>query len=263
MSVCGLTIAGISVAVETEDSGLTEKLRLRYEDFPLIGDPQLIARINWTNLGRRQPTPAPETVFDGDQLAFKTPGFSGLIDVNRLCACLDLISTSPVEDVDYFLRLAYSLLVFSRKGIMFHAAGIVRNGAAYLFFGHSGSGKTTVARLSTGAKVLNDDLVVLLPDSEKWKVFSTPFWNPDQVRPSIGSAPLAGLYRLVQDRNVYTEAMRPAQALAEFVASVPVIPTSPRLNRVLVERGLSLLASIPACRLHFLPDASFWQVVEA
>ena len=67
------------------------------------------------------------------------------------------------EEVEYFLRVIYALLVFQAGGLLFHAAGIVRDGQCYLFFGHSGSGKTTVARLSSTDLVLNDDLVVLIP----------------------------------------------------------------------------------------------------
>jgi hypothetical protein len=133
-----------------------------------------------------------------------------------------------------------------------------------VFFGHSGSGKTTVARLSSDAVVLNDDLLLLMPSEHRqgWTVYSTPFWNPTQVSPAGSlSAPLADMFRLVQDQTVYQEEMEPGQALAELVTSVPVIPADPTRLVSLLERGNRLVSSVPIFKLHFLPDASFWDVI--
>ena len=126
-----------------------------------------------------------------------------------------------------------------------------------------GVARRTVARLCDDG-MLNDDLVVLLPVAGGWTVHATPFWNPTQVEP-VGprAAPLAALFRLVQDSSVYCRPMAGGQALAEFVSSVPVIAGGPELVHLLFERGQNLLQDVPMYALHFLPDASFWNAVEA
>jgi hypothetical protein len=130
-----------------------------------------------------------------------------------------------------------------------------------VFFGHSGAGKSTVARLSAPDQVLNDDLIAFLPGGDGWIIDSTPFWNPTQTRPNPLRGPLAGIYRLVQDNCVYSESMSPGQAVAELLASVPVIADVPVHRHMLIRRCVEIQEHAPVKFLHFLPDASFWKFV--
>jgi hypothetical protein len=99
-------------------------------------------------------------------------------------AHLSVVAPHPFEPIDYFVRAALALLAFEAGGLLFHAAGLAWRGNGYAFFGNSGSGKTTVARVSSHAQILNDDLVVLLPDAVRWNIHATPFSNPTQVTPA-------------------------------------------------------------------------------
>jgi len=286
-----LSIAGIGVAVECNDASLAAGLRQRYRAFPAAGTVQLTARVHLTGQLRATALLDTGTVFRDGVLHFTAPGYEGFINEETGVARLLLSSTQPLEDVDYFLRVAYALLALRAGGLLFHAAGIVRKGRGYLFFGHSGSGKTTVAKLSPDDLVLSDDLVLLVPEGQRWVVHATPFWNPpltsSPLRPpsplptlrlrsgqalgegkggwgvGVRAAPLAAMFCLAQDREVYLEEMGQGQALAELVANAPVIPGDPVRSRSLLELGQRLLCHLPIYRLHFLPDASFWNVVEA
>lgn len=259
------SIAGIVVALRLEDTKLYYRIEERYRAFNSEKIPQFTVNIT--------PLPIPvspnfmaEVNFhyesDGEKVTFNLPGFYGDIDLSKGNANLYTSSTRIVETTDYLLRVIYALIIFKQGGLLFHGAGIIRNSETYLFFGHSGAGKSTVARLSPNDTVINDDLVVLLPQAGKWTVFATPFWNPTQVKPAPVSAPLKGLYRLVQDKTVYLEPLGAGQGLAELISNIPVIPDNPFLNMELFTRGRELLENIPAYRLHFLPDDSFWQVVQ-
>jgi len=185
----------------------------------------------------------------------------GEVDLAAGGAALHLASAHPLSELEYFLRVVYALRAYQAGGLMLHAAGVARGGRAFVFFGHSGSGKTTVARLSPDALVLNDDLVLLMPDGPGWTVHGTPFWNPTQVRPTAAAAPLAMLLRLVQSTTVYLAPMPFGQALGEMVSSAPVLPADPALCTGVLARCQAILAAVPAHRLHFLPDDSFWGVL--
>lgn len=257
-----LSVGGIHVKLACNDSDLAAGLTERYKDFQIDQDPIFSGVIE---LRSRQGPAAPPSlgmVFRDRILYFTDDDFRGYIDESSGHGQLKVQSSHPGDSVDYFLRAIYALLAFRAGGLMFHAAGIVRDGRAYLFYGHSGSGKTTVARLSPGDLILNDDLVLLLPQDGAWQVHATPFWNPTQVRPTRQSAPLAGMYRLVQSKEVFLRRLGAAQALAEMVSNVPIIPEDKSRSSELLIRGAGLLETVPAYQLYFLPDDSFWNVIE-
>lgn len=258
-----LTIGPLRVIVAVNDPAVPAMLRAAYRSFTTPVDPAshiLALRIDYA------PGPAPAAwpfTFDDTRLRFTAPHCRGFMDVRQGLGHVSVTAPHPFASVDYVVRAAVALLAYEAGGLLFHAAGLARRGVGYAFFGYSGSGKTTVARVSTEAVVLNDDLVVLLPQADRWEMAATPFSNPTQVSP-IGpqTVPLAALYRLVQDQSVYVEPIDPATALAEVIASSPVVNADPDRAVGLLTRIENLIRRVPVRRLHFLPDASFWTVVQ-
>jgi hypothetical protein len=261
-----IAIADTPVTISIQDQVLGAQMMARYKDFVREQQPEFKVAVQTFSIPV-SPNFMAEVVFhydaNGNKMTFDLPGFNGDIDLDSNTANLFTSNSRVIETTDYLLRVIFALLIFKKGGVLFHGAGIVRDGYTYLFFGHSGSGKSTVARFSPHDTVLNDDLVVLMPHGDGWTVFATPFWNPTQVRPVHASAPLKGLYRLVQDKQVFLEPLGAGHALAELISNVPVIPENRFLNMELFIRGRQLLDGVPAYRLHFLPDDSFWQVITA
>jgi hypothetical protein len=258
-----LFIAGLSVRIDSRSQLLLDRLSVRYHGFTrenAVHDrPAPFEVLVVLDSGSPpQDHPAPDAKFSEERIIFNLPGYRGTIDPEA-SAELTIASHTPVRGVDYFLRVVLSALAYRSGGLLLHAAGIVRDGRAFLFFGRSGSGKTTVARNAPGDLVLNDDLVLLQPESGRWMAYGTPFTNPSQTRPSAGSAPAAALLRLVQSQQVLIEPLTGARALAELVACVPVLNASPAPP---LERCRMLLLSVPAYDLHLRPDPSFWEVIE-
>ncbi|MDD5467596.1 MAG: hypothetical protein PHS96_07300 [Anaerolineales bacterium] len=257
-----LRVGGLVCAIQTNHPELSTVLREHYADFICEAAPDFVVEVSLVG-GRMAWTPRVSLDFSGRRVRLSSTGCEGVIDLASKRGELRLDRERAAEDVDYFLRVVYAMLAFEAGGWMAHAAGVVRRGRAHLFFGHSGSGKTTVSRLSQGQLVLNDDLVLILPVDEGWQVHGTPFWNPTQVRPGPGSAPLGGIYFLVQDKCVFLEPTTPGLALAELVSNAPVIPEDSRRNTELLARCASLLRDAAVYRLHFLPDDSFWAAIDA
>ncbi|MBP7962812.1 MAG: hypothetical protein KBG20_10985 [Caldilineaceae bacterium] len=261
-----LSVADYAITLDFDHAGLAKAVAERYAAFATDRPAGLRLRVDLVGQERDHAMLDQGMAFVNGRLRFDAPGYVGFIDEEAGTGQLAISSRQPVEEVDYFLRVAAALLLFREGGFMFHAAGIVRDGRAWLYFGYSGSGKTTVSRLShaLGDTILNDDLLFLLPRNGGWTVHSSPFWNPTQVKPNgLDSAPLAGLFRLVQAKTVFTVPMQPGQAVAELVASVPVLGLDPGRTLAILARCQRLSREVPVHHLHFLPDASFWPVVLA
>lgn len=264
---CLIGVAGLNTRVISKNTDLVMALKKRYEEYPCSGESLLEVKIDTVGQMRASSLIDHGTLFMNGVCNFQAPGYEGFIDAEKGKGELSLSSKRILDEVDYYLRVAYALLAFDAGGMMFHAAGILRNGEAHLFFGHSGSGKTTVARVSRDDIILNDDLLLLIPgklsgnQESMWMAYATPFWNPTQVAPTNKSGPVVGLYRLVQDKEVYLEPMSSGQALAELVSNIPVIPDDPSRGGILLQRGIRFLGNVPAQRLHFLQDDSFWNVI--
>ncbi len=263
-----LSLADLALTIST-DAALRAALMKRYAAFlqpdrPAVSGTSATFSAQIDRVGHTpRATDDRPLAFRADGAHFTAPDYTGHLDLAQQRATLTLDSATPVEDADYFIRTVYALRFFEAGGLLFHAAGLVRNDRGYLFFGHSGSGKTTVSRLSPDALVLNDDLVVLMPHAGQWHMHATPFSNPTQHAP-LGpyTAPVRGAYRLIQDRRVYVQDLPPALAVAEIVASSPIVCADPARTLDLLTRARQLHTAVPIRHLHFLPDNSFWTVVE-
>lgn len=259
-----LGIAGITLAISSAHEGLINDLSKKYENFPAVGEAALHIQVYMEEPQRDVGANTEIRVdFSSGSTRFSAPGYHGIIDENENYGEVWISHPNPRWQVEYVTRLAYATLAINRGGFLFHGAGVVRSGGAYVFFGPSGSGKTTVARLSAGSTILNDDLLVLLPVNAEWFAFATPFWNPTQVQPVAGFAPVVGLFRLAQDINVYLETMNTSLAMAEVLANIPVVTQDPERNPRLISAVSTLLAAVPSFRLHFKKDDSFWYVIDS
>jgi hypothetical protein len=256
-----ISIAGINVKLSCEDLAVLYRLAARYEEFKGTDMPVMDVSVEIIGHESAGAFFDAEPQYVGERILFASKHYTGEINLHMGKAWLSVSSSQPVEEIEYFLRVVYAFLIFQAGGLLFHAAGIVRDRKAYLFFGYSGSGKTTVSRLSENDLILNDDLVVLLPGGDGWYAHATPFWNPTQVKPTPMNASIAGLYRLVQDTEVYIQKMGTGQSLAELVANAPVLSGSPLYSQELIDRCQKIISAVPTYSLHFLPDGTFWRVI--
>lgn len=263
-----LSAGGVSVRVYCPRPALYQELRRHYAGFLAEpagnGAPFEVRVLPPGGAALDAPErPLLDFIPDGVQLSYPAahPDRASGADLLARTGWVRPAPDRELESVDYFLRVVFALLAYEGGGLMFHAAGIVRQGRARLFFGPSGAGKTTVARLSPDG-VLNDDLVILKPAEDGWVVYGTPFWNPTQARPGGGPpAKLASLFRLVQDQQTFIRPASQGRMLAEMLASVPVLSGDAARCAELVRRCEAILSAAPAYYLYFRQDASFWKAI--
>ncbi|MBN2002158.1 MAG: hypothetical protein JXA21_02275 [Anaerolineae bacterium] len=188
-------------------------------------------------------------------------GFLGHISAAGECATLRAHPQATPADVGYFLRVVLAVQGFTRGGLLFHAAGIAHRNRGYALFGVSGSGKSTAARLSAPDPVLNDDLLVLWPDEDAWRIYATPFGM--NLGAAGSSIRLHALLRLVKAPRVFLEPLPAGRALGELVANTPVLAGDVSWLPEVFARWEKVMSKIPVRALHFQKEPTFWEVIDA
>ncbi len=189
------------------------------------------------------------------------PGFDGVIDVANGRGMLRAHPQAGPEDLAYFVRAAFALTAFAQGALLFHSTGIVHREQAYIFFGLSGSGKTTTARFSRPRPVLNDDLVLLCYNQGQWYACATPFGL--RRHSEVTSAPLRAFLRLRKALEDRIEPLPSTMAKVELLANSPVVNADPQRVPLLMEFWETILKGIPVCALYFRKSPDFWEVVDA
>lgn len=163
-----------------------------------------------------------------------------------------------VYDLDSLLRILLSQLLVQKWGFLLHAATIEHQGRAYVFMGRSGAGKSTIASLSPAGSVFTDE-ISLVRKVETWQAFGTPFWGEFRAEGQNRSAPVAGIFALVQAQQNRKVALSARQALAELLGNTLFFAPDREARERLLEIYSDLIRTIPAFRLEFRKDCSFWK----
>ncbi len=262
VTTIGLAFGGLGITLEVEDNELAQRIRAAYRDF--LGTPETPLRLQVAWKARPADPAGQDAVLNisSEALTITAVEMSAYIDFRSQHGNLVIHSDFPGRAVEATLRQIFALLAVQAGGFLYHGAGIIHAGAGWLFFGPSGSGKTTVARCSTGDLILNDDLVLLRKGAQGWTLHSTPFTHPGQNKPTPAEIPLTAMFRLVQDSQVFLETLGRGQTLAEVIANIPIMAGKSEFTSALLGLAENLIDETPIYRLHFLPDRSFWAVID-
>ena len=165
--------------------------------------------------------------------------------------------------LDSLLRILLTMVLLPQRGFLLHGATVVRDGRAYIFFGRSGAGKSTVASLSPKGSVLTDEISLLRYSDGCWQAHGTPFWGEFRAAGQNRLVPVAGLYLLKQADEERVETLDVKQALRALLPCVLFFANEKRAHETLLRTLLGLVDQIPCHRLHFRRNAEFWRVVAA
>jgi hypothetical protein len=151
------------------------------------------------------------------------------------------------------------------RGVEIHGCGVVdSDGAGYLFAGHSGAGKTTIAKLwrRNRAHVLSDDRIIVRKLGNEVWMYGTP-WHGDEPLASPSAARLTRGFFLRHASGNDLAPVVGAEAVARlFACSFPPFSSAPAL-----EFTVALLAEIgqlvPFSELQFLHDRGVIDFIRA
>jgi hypothetical protein len=260
-----INIADFVVSLETDDPIVAGRLRRRYQDFLTAGgQPIVTIRLSIVpNALYIEPQPGPwviETSYIDDYLVYKSYQEKGEVDFKKGQGFLEM---APEAHIENLLRAVYAWLCVKHDSLLLHAAGVIRDGQGFVFFGPSGAGKTTTSRLAARtADVVSDDLVIIRCQGAGCTLFGVPFKGELSEAPRANQrAPLRGIFRLRQDTTHYLEPIPKVKAVADLVASSPFIVRELNLSEQLVDVCSRIVNKIPVQELHFQRDDGFWKVI--
>ena len=257
-----LEIGGIPSVLRCNQPLVLDQLAGRYRDYLIPEKAGFTLSITLLGASGNPDLHGAILEFEQDFIRLRGDLFEGEIDLAAETARLAIDSRHAFEDSEYFLRLIYAFMAFKTGGVLLHAAGVVRQAAAFLFLGHSGSGKSTSVRLSKEFTILSDDMVLITRREGQWLAASTPFWNAGFPQSTPCSAPVKGLFFLHKAIEIKLQPLPRAEALAELITNIPVVTLDPGRNDALIDRGFAILSAIQAYRLSFLRDVPFWPSIE-
>ncbi len=262
-----LSVGEIPVLISSKNQEFMAQTEKRYANFvcketaPLL---RIEVNILSEKTGANLPPDAerPEVRFDNgtEQVTFAWQDISGEFDLVSGKARMSC-TLSPIA-LNSFLRFVYSLVLLKELGFLVHASGLVKNEKGYIFPGKSGAGKTTITRLSPGATLLSDD-IPLVKIGDAPLIFGTPFWGDLAVAGEKTSAPLTGIYFPIKDRMNYTERLKPRQVIEKLLPNVVFFFKNEKFSKQLFNLSFDLATKVPAFELHFFPNPSFWECIDA
>src|SRR5204862_198259 len=140
---------------------------------------------------------------DGTRVRYLAYRIAGWFDTGARTGLLVLASGDAEPEsraLENYLRCAVAWEAASRGGALVHGASALRNGRAYLFFGESGAGKSTLCAVTDRARVVSDDLTLLLPrPGGGLDVVGSPFRGTyEGGGPVVGRFPLAAGFRILK-----------------------------------------------------------------
>lgn len=179
-------------------------------------------------------------------------------DVHLNASCFD--TATPVYPLEYPLdELIVTNWLAHGRGVEIHGCGVVdSDGKGYLFAGHSGAGKTTIASLwfqQPGVTVLSDDRIILRREHDEIWMYGTPWHGDEPLAASARARVTRGFFLNHGTRNVVTS-MTPSRVTGNLM--VRCFP--PFHSRKGLDFTLSLLhdisALVPFADLHLVPTAA-------
>lgn len=152
--------------------------------------------------------------------------------------------------------------LLARAGaVVLHATAILHGNEAIVFAGHSGAGKSTIAKIAEdcGGRVLSDDRTIIrVTESGVW-AYGTP-WHGSLKRGDPGGAPVRAIYLLSQAAFDVVEDVSLASAMAElYVRLIQPCADASELTSA-IDTLDRVVSRTRVGRLHFRPGASAYHV---
>ena len=166
-------------------------------------------------------------------------------------------SVTTMMQVNTSLMIQYTFAAAPLGTLLLHASVTRHKGMANLFFGVSGTGKSTHSRLwhqyVPDSDLMNDDNPVIRISAGQAKVYGSP-WSGKTLCYRNVSAPIRALVRLEQAPENRIQRLSGLQAYASVLAACSSIRWNSSIMDGIVRSVETLAMNVPCFRLECRPD---------
>lgn len=186
-----------------------------------------------------------------------------LRDENKKDEFFFLITGQEPEGLPkYELLLLSNLYQVMQGSLPIHCSGVVHHSELFLFAGHSGAGKSTIAEISQGAGdwVLDEDQILVNVSDGPGP--ATCGWGGRFIE---GDKKPQAIFKIIQDTTDKIFPMEQSQ-VARFIVDRSneifgdCLPLA--ASKRIFELSSALARNLPGYELHFRKSADFWQLIE-
>ena len=177
--------------------------------------------------------------------------------------CPRIGGQTTLFQVNTSLMIQYTFATAGLSTLLLHASVTRYEGRGNLFFGVSGTGKSTHSRLwheyVPGSDLMNDDNPVIRYEDDRFLVYGSP-WSGKTMCYRNVVAPVNALVRLEQFPENKIERLLPLQAYASVIAAVSTIRWNHDIMSLLVPTIERVAMTLPCFQLRCRPDEEAVQV---
>jgi hypothetical protein len=172
----------------------------------------------------------------------------------------EMVLWPSLYSFDACLRVVLATLITEKNGLLLHASAVVRGNSAFVFIGRSGSGKTTIARLSGAKKILSDEIVALRYCPKKAvRVYATPFWGEMGKGPYCPqSYAIRSLFFLKKSRTLHTRSIGRDNAVRVLLRCVCLFGKESGHLQICLDTCLKTVSMIDCKELYFPKKPIDW-----
>jgi hypothetical protein len=246
--------AGFGAGITTDCEPLRAMIRSCYGGFPAASVSFSLEAVVSVDESATPASREVEITRKGDVVLLSSEMFSAEIDIRKRSGLIR--QPCAVYPIDACLRAAYTALHTEHGGFLLHASGVVRDNLAYVFIGHSGSGKSTIVE-RMGGIVLADEILALRATPKGFFAAGTPYWIGTNI-----SAPIGGLFALRQAEVTELVPRSSAEMARLVVQSVCTMGMDTDGRASLFRSCRALVESVPCGELRFsLGAEATWRAI--
>lgn len=257
-----VNIAGITALVKSKDMELISILEQDWYDFLSDKKPDFNVEVSFNSNLESKSKETFKTV--GDKLFLNFGVVKGCIDGEKKLV-MALIGGSKQNSIKTLLKSCFAFFLNDFDGFFLHAAAAIKDNKCFVFFGKSGSGKTTIAEtLRKNSFVLSDEVVAVRKIKDSFYCFGMPFFGAIK-KPILNNntkALIDSAYLLKKDKKSFVAELGKADALKEFMACVMHLSKNSERTKKIFRLCSEFVEKKNCQELHFSKNAAIFGVIE-